>query len=292
MFLEAVPIPTTGTTLADVMADYGIPERNFPQIVGMEENKGLKNFVKGALGLRTPLPGTAGAIFVPIDVKFENKVYKAELGTTDHLLRPPVEGCPQPTHGATAVFKKACEPCLRIRWVQTVITTNPSTHELPECIDGGHMPVKDNPPFYYPWFKDSEIDPVDFSDTAAAAYAPGRGKTLTLSCVVWTTVGAKERITLIQTCVWGFKISPGGERVPPHLNPAKLHTAPSKSEIDDHLRILEKGIAGGGGCETDEEEEQPPAGSKIQKLPSHQTMPKNLVYRRTPVGHRAVNVGI
>jgi hypothetical protein len=274
------------------MSEYGLASNRFLQIRNSAQNAGLRNVVKGDIGPRTPLPSSAGSICIPIDVTLECKRYKADMASKDHVLRPSVPGCEPPTHGVDVEFvKKKTESCKRIRWIQTVHQTNAPRSELSDYIDGGHMPADETGSSFYPWFYDAEEDPVDFADLPCAPYTPGRGKTLILSCAVWTTVGEKERITLIQAFTYGFSIKHGQQALP-DLTPPTPRPASTKGDFDNQLKILNNRIAWGSGCETgDDEVEQPQRKHGITKISAKQ-MATNLVYRLAPTGFGSINAGI
>jgi hypothetical protein len=242
MFFEDVPITSAiGTTPAQILTQYGIDHRRFPQIIRLPENESLRQASTSPIDLNSPLPAGAGSIRVPIDVTISVVRTAAHVDMTNGLRPLPLvngvvdrSSVPLCTHGVDVVLDRTGLPCDRIRWLQTVRKrNNPDRHAPLEFVDVGG----NNEPWYYAGMSP---DPIRFDDTpcgpATPTAAAGLDFLATVSLAVWTM----DRITLIRGYTYGFRIVPGTTRTSVQWH-APLHPA-TAAELGNQIRILELGL--------------------------------------------------
>lgn len=258
MFYEDVPITTViGTTPAQILAQYGIDQTRFSQIIGSPQNEPLRQLIRTPIQLGTHLPPGQGSMRLPIDFLVSIVRSAPHVDMRDGLRPLPIRdgvvdrsSVPTCTHGVDIILQRTGAPCNRIRWLQTVRKRNNPDRNAPlEFVDVGGNGL--------PWYNQgSALDPLRFDDTPCGPATTTGGSGLefvaTVSAAVWTM----ERITVVIGFTYGFSIRPGTTtsaiRWHPVLRPA------TDAELRDQIRILEAGV---------NQFRQPTGGRLIYNLP-------------------------
>jgi len=154
--------------------------------------------------------------------------------------------------GASFLLQRNGDPGKRMSWVQTVYRDNQpiGPNPSPFCVDA--CTPDDNLPFYWTddevaspptWVKNFSGDPkVSLSKTFADR--PSRpAPTAAMGTTKWRAVTSiavvnEQRITVYDSWVWGFDLTPGG--VSTKVGPRGA----SAVERHGHLNLLRKGIGG------------------------------------------------
>ncbi len=130
----------------------------------------------------------------------------------------------------------------RLRWAQTVYQHNQAIGATSTfCVDG--CPADDVDPFYW---TSGELsgDPTlrktftDFPSRPAPSAAQGTTK---WRAVLSIAVVTDKRVTVFDSIVWGFNVTPAG--VYTKVGPRAAAT----QEVNGHLSLLKKGTGTGGG---------------------------------------------
>ncbi len=144
------------------------------------------------------------------------------------------------TDGAAVEAKRDGELGTRLTWVQTVYQHNqPVASTRPFCVDG--CPADDSLPFYW---TDAEIkaDPdlrKRFSDHSSRRAPTAKIGTTRWRAVVSLAVATQKRVTVWNSLVWGWNMTPAGAVTT--VGPR----AATAQEVQGHLNLLRKG--GGTG---------------------------------------------
>jgi hypothetical protein len=143
-------------------------------------------------------------------------------------------------HGATMKAERDGELGKQLSWVQTVYQHNqPVAGTTPYCVDG--CPADDDRPFYW---TNAEIkaDPQlrkKFRDTSGRPAPAAAAGTTMWRAIVSLAVITKHRVTVWNSLVWGWDMTPAG--VVTTVGPR----AAKPAEFTGHLLLLRKGVGTG-----------------------------------------------
>jgi len=144
--------------------------------------------------------------------------------------------------GVTTEFKRDGGKGTRLSWVQTVYQANqPVTGTTPFCVDG--CPPDDDLPFYW---TDAEIaaDPTlrqKFTDAPSRTAPSAAAGTTTWRAVTSIAVITGKRVTVYESHVWGFNLTPAN--VVTKVGPRDALA----NEVSGHLNLLRKGVGTAAG---------------------------------------------